>query len=536
MATHWPLTVAILQNNPTAGACQANAYSLAKRCHAAKESGADLILTPLMAICGAPIDGLSCFSGFHEQAHQALTEFANQVPADIPIILGHACLIGGTFVECIYLVHQTEIVPVVYRIPSPLPAASVKAANVTVNNTRISAFFADMLPTNPEEITADLLLVCDASTYEPKVQQNRIAKMGALAKLADRPVVYANLASGQDEWIFDGRSFILSESGEVQSQLSRFAEDTGYLSFVNRRVVSVSPSMPLPTPPSDHWPVNECYEAIVFSVREFLRKNNFSRILLGLSGGLDSALTLAIAVDAIGANRVTAVMKPSPYTADISLEDAQQMAKTLNVEYWSFPISSTCNSFLETLSPVLLTKTGTQGFTEENIQARVRGTMLMTLSNHLGALVLVTSNKSEVAVGYSTLYGDSVGGFAPLKDIYKTQAYQLAKYRNRLSPVIPERILQRPPSAELRPDQTDQDNLPAYDILDAILDLYLEKHQSIDDIVSLGFDRVTVEKVSQLVFRAEFKRRQSAPGPRLSKSYFSNNLPVGHHFIDKKDS
>ena len=533
MARHWPLTVAVAQCNPSVGNCLTNTLSLAKMCHQAKENGADLIVTPLMALCGHPVGELADFIGFQEQAHDALTQFAYLVPKEIPVMLGHACLIGGKFVECIYLVHQEEATPIVYRIPSSSPMIPIKAANVTINNTRISVFFADMLPTDPDEVTADILLVCDASGYEPKAFSNRVAKMGALAKLADRSVVYANLIGGQDEWIFDGRSFVLDNQGDTKMQLPAFTQGLAYVSLVNRQIVSTKPSLPIILP-SSKWPVAECYDAIRFSLAEFVRKNGFNQVLIGLSGGLDSALVLAIAVDALGHDSVTAIMMPSPYTSEESIKDARDIAHLMDVTYHEIPIQPTYATALRSLDP-LITDLAI-GFTEENIQARTRGMLLMTLSNQLGALVLATSNKSEVAVGYSTLYGDTVGGFAPLKDVYKTQVYEMAAYRNTLSYVIPETIIHKAPSAELRHNQTDQDSLPNYDVLDAILDLYLEKRLSVDDIAALGYDRMIIEKVSSLVLRNEFKRRQAPIGPRLSRSYFTNKLPVTHHFVDENNT
>jgi len=259
----------------------------------------------------------------------------------------------------------------------------------------------------------------------------------------------------------------------------------------------------------------------VLGVRDYVNKNGFPGVVLGLSGGIDSALTLAIAVDALGPDRVEAVLMPSRYTADMSNTDAEQEARTLGVRYQVMPIEPAFQSFLEILQPVLAGRS--PDTTEENLQARCRGVLLMAISNKTGKLVLTTGNKSETAVGYSTLYGDMAGGFAPIKDVLKTMVYRLAAWRNCQSPVIPQRVIDRPPSAELRPDQTDQDSLPPYEVLDAILQGYVEEDRSVGELITAGFDQTMVERVARLVILNEYKRRQAAPGVRITLRAFGRD-------------
>ena len=328
------------------------------------------------------------------------------------------------------------------------------------------------------------------------------------------PVLYANLVGGQDELVFDGASFALDGQGRLTHQLPQFVEALEIVEYVDGRLRpgTVAPSRPLEA---------EVYEALVLGVRDYLGKNGFPGALIGLSGGIDSALTLAIAVDALGADRVRAVMMPSPYTAQISLDDAREMARTLGVRYDEIPIAAAMQTFAAMLEKEFAGKPADA--TEENLQARIRGMLLMALSNKYGAIVLTTGNKSEMAVGYATLYGDMAGGFAVIKDLYKTMVYRLARYRNSLSPVIPQRILTRAPSAELKPDQTDQDTLPPYEVLDAIIEAYMERDLSPRQIVALGYAEDDVRRTVAMLKRSEYKRRQAPVGIRVTKRGFGKD-------------
>jgi NAD+ synthase (glutamine-hydrolysing) len=366
------------------------------------------------------------------------------------------------------------------------------------------------------QLNVETALVLNASPYEVGKPQHRIETMSALAKQMNLNLVYCNQVGGQDDLIFDGTSFVISKDGEIALQAPSFKEDlyiaeydAGQKAFIKGAITPVMGTMA------------EIYQSLVLATRDYVQRSGFSGVILGLSGGIDSALTLAIAADAIGADKVQAVMMPYTYTAQISVEDAAEQAKNMGVTFGIAEINPIVSGFMQTLYPFF--GNAPADATEENLQARSRGTLLMALSNKFGNLVLSTGNKSELSVGYCTLYGDMVGGYAVLKDVYKTIVFELAKYRNSISetPVIPERVITRPPSAELRPDQTDQDSLPAYDVLDAILYAYIEEDMSQDDIIAKGFDAEVVAKVIRLVDFNEYKRRQGAIGPRISSRAFS---------------
>jgi NAD+ synthase (glutamine-hydrolysing) len=328
------------------------------------------------------------------------------------------------------------------------------------------------------------------------------------------PIVYVNRVGGQDELVFDGASFVLDADGTLAQQLPAWQETVAIVGFDGARPQHVRGTL-------DPRLEAHVYDALVMGVRDYVRKNRFPGVLLGLSGGVDSALTLAVAVDALGRDKVRAVMLPSPYNAAISLDDAREMAGILGVRYDEIPIEPVFAAFLDTLAPEF--RDLPPDATEENIQARIRGTLLMALSNKFGSIVLTTGNKSEMAVGYATLYGDMAGGFAVLKDIPKTLVYRLSNYRNSLGRVIPERIITRAPSAELRPDQTDQDSLPPYAVLDGILEAYVEQDASPAEIVARGYPVDAVAKVVRLIKLAEYKRRQSAVGIRITARGFGKD-------------
>jgi len=377
------------------------------------------------------------------------------------------------------------------------------------------------------------LAVINASPFHAGKSQEREAAMAIRARQTGLPLVFAHLVGGQDEVVFEGASFALQHDGQLAGRARSFQEES---LIVTAQAGTVGPLAlqaavaPLRDVRADLW------DALVMGVRDYLGKNGFPGALLGLSGGVDSALVLAIAVDALGPQRVRAVMMPSPYTASISLEDARDMAQRLGVRYDEYSIVPQFQAFLSTLAGEF---TGRPvDATEENIQARIRGVILMALSNKFGSIVLTTGNKSEMATGYCTLYGDMAGGFAVIKDLLKTTVFDLARWRNANDPYgmgarpIPERIITRPPSAELRADQTDQDSLPPYEILDAILVRYMENDDRIEDIVAAGFDRQVVEQVTRLIKVNEYKRRQAPVGIRVSHRSFGKDwrYPITSRF------
>jgi NAD+ synthase (glutamine-hydrolysing) len=379
---------------------------------------------------------------------------------------------------------------------------------------------------------AELLVVINASPFHIGKGLEREQMMRQRVLACGLPLVYAHLVGGQDEVVFEGHSFALGADGTVAARAPSFAEDRFVLQAgrAGATVHLTGALAPVRSAEADLW------DALVLGVRDYVGKNGFPGVILGLSGGIDSALVLAVAVDALGKDRVRAVMMPSPYTADISWIDARDMAQRLGVRYDEISIVPEFEAFKASLASEF--RGLTEDATEENIQARIRGTLLMALSNKFGSIVLTTGNKSEMATGYCTLYGDMAGGFAVIKDLAKTTVFRLALWRNANDPhgsgtaPIPARIITRPPSAELRPDQTDQDSLPAYEVLDAILERYMENDQGIEDIIAAGFARADVEKVTRLIKVNEYKRRQSPVGIRVTHRSFGKDwrYPITNRF------
>ncbi|MDE0600642.1 MAG: NAD+ synthase [bacterium] len=357
---------------------------------------------------------------------------------------------------------------------------------------------------------AGVIVNINASPYHLGKAAEREALVSRRAREAGAPVVYLNLVGGQDELVFDGASLVAGSDGAILYRGAQFAEE--------RFVLDVPPAggeAPMPRAERD-WmePVEEIWEALVLATRDYVRKNRFEAAVVGLSGGIDSAVTACLAADALGAHRVWGVSMPSMYSSEHSKTDAKRLAANLGIRFDMVPIERAHAAFVDTLSAVM--GRDEWGVAGENLQARARGSILMALSNRHGGLVLATGNKSELSVGYATLYGDMVGGFAPLKDVYKTLVYRLARWRNRSDPVIPTGILTKPPSAELRPDQLDTDSLPPYDVLDSVLAMYIDLERSMEEIAAVGFDADLVRRVVGLVERSEYKRRQSAPGPKIT--------------------
>jgi NAD+ synthase (glutamine-hydrolysing) len=383
-----------------------------------------------------------------------------------------------------------------------------------------------------QEAGAELLAVINASPFHVGKGHEREQMMRERVKACGLPLVYAHLVGGQDEVVFEGHSFALNADGTLAGRAPSFIEDRLYIqaSRAQSDIHLVADIAPDRSPDADLW------DALVLGVRDYIGKNGFPSVILGLSGGIDSALVLAVAVDALGKDRVRTLMMPSPYTADISWIDARDMARRLGVRYDEVSIVPEFEAFKASLAGEF--RGLAEDTTEENIQARIRGTLLMALSNKFGSIVLTTGNKSELATGYCTLYGDMAGGFAVIKDLAKTTVFRLARWRNLHDPYgtgsnpIPERIITRPPSAELRADQTDQDSLPAYEVLDAIVERYMENDQGIEDIVAAGFERADVEKVTRLIKINEYKRRQAPIGIRVTHRSFGKDwrYPITNKF------
>ena len=495
------------------------------------EFKAQAIAFPELALTGYPPEDLLFRSDLLAAAEAQLLTLA-QATRGIDVIVGHpqrrdgnlhnaASLLRDGRVHATYLKQHLPNYGVFdekrYFVPGTGPCV-VDIAGVPVGITICEDVWAPGPVEGAARAGAKVVVNINSSPYHRKKASERAEIVSKRARLGKVPIVYVNLVGGQDELVFDGESFVVDADGELTQRLPAFEEELAAVD-IDTTATPIAPLSASMAPSMGE--IESVYRAIVLGVRDYITKNRFNGAVLGLSGGVDSGLTLAIAVDAIGAQRVEGVMMPSRYTADMSLEDARAEAQTLGVRYRIIPIGSMFESFLQALAEEF--RGLPADTTEENIQARIRGVLLMAISNKTGKMVLTTGNKSEMAVGYATLYGDMAGGFAAIKDVPKTLVYRLAEYRNRISPVIPQRVLERAPSAELAPDQKDSDTLPPYDILDAILERYVEQDQSPDEIVAGGFDLHTVEKVVTMVDRNEYKRRQAAPGVRITPRAFGRD-------------
>ncbi|MFN9449050.1 MAG: NAD+ synthase [Rubrivivax sp.] len=548
--------VALAQVNATVGDLAGNAQRIVKAAEQAQAAGAQLMLAPELALCGYPPEDLLLRPAFLQACQAELDALAQALAAfpGLTVVVGHPGLAveraGAERGRSVSTQRCTNAASVLRAgrveqtyVKRELPNYQVfderryfvsgrelnqGAVVVDVGGMRFGILICeDAWFDEPASLAcsagAEVLCVINASPFHLDKAAEREQRMRDRAVATQRPLLFAHLAGGQDEVVFDGASFAVDSRGELKARAPFFEESL--------LVVSVQPSGDVDGPVSA-WPSLEAqaWQALVLGVRDYLGKNGFPGAIIGLSGGIDSALVLAIAVDALGADKVRAVMMPSRYTADISWIDARDMAERLGVRYDEIAISPMVDSFGQALAPQFAGLA--EDTTEENIQARIRGTLLMALSNKSGSIVLTTGNKSEMATGYCTLYGDMAGGFAVIKDVAKTLVYRLAEWKNRqptrradgsIGPVIPERIITRAPSAELRPDQKDQDSLPPYEVLDDILARYMEDDCSIDDLLAAGFERQTVERVTRLIKLNEYKRRQAPIGIRITHRAFGRD-------------
>ncbi|WP_343595295.1 NAD+ synthase [Acinetobacter sp.] len=521
--------IALAQFSPHIGNIENNTAKMIEQANQAKAQQADIVIFPELSVIGYPAEDLLLRPSLKNRTQQALSQLKEV--KDIVMVFGfvHQAEDGQRF-NSAAVMKDGEILGIYNK--QNLPNYSVFDEKRYFNLGHQHLVFEylehkfgvliceDIWNINTvqqlAQLNVDTILVLNSSPYEVGKPQHRIATMTELTKQLRVNLVYTNQVGGQDDLIFDGSSFVLDREGQLICRAESFKEQLSFAEF-NAEQGSFKAQETQP----ELETMAEIYQGLVMATRDYVQRSGFPGVILGLSGGIDSALTLAIAVDALGADKVQAVMMPYTYTAQISIEDAAEQAKRLGITFGVAEIHPVVNSFMQTLYPFFGNMPADA--TEENLQARSRGTLLMALSNKFGNLVLSTGNKSELAVGYCTLYGDMVGGFAVLKDVYKTIVFELAKYRNSISetPVIPERVITRPPSAELRPDQKDQDSLPAYDVLDAILYAYIEEDLSQQAIIERGFDPQVVEKVIRLVDINEYKRRQGAIGPRISSRAFS---------------
>ena len=519
------LTLLMAQINPTVGAIASNTQKIIDSIQTHQDSH-DLIVFPELAITGYPPEDLLLREELYLQVANALQIIKTQIK-QCHVIIGHPSLENGTRYNSASVFSKGERIALYHKQHLPnygvfderryFSPGNAEPCWFMLKNHRIGLCICeDIWQIGPVEqlISAGVehIISLNASPFD----ENKTAARDQLLKqhaLKGVTMVYVNLVGGQDELVFDGQSRAMDAKGTITASAPAFTEHLQTLELKNNQWVGDI------TPVLSKEPL--IYDALVCGLRDYVNKNHFPGVLLGLSGGIDSALTLCVAVDALGASRVQVVLMPSRYTAEMSIEDAIQQAETMGVAHTTLSIEPTFQTLLSTLSPSF--KGQPADITEENLQARVRGILLMGLANKSGNMLLTTSNKSELAVGYSTLYGDMCGGFAPLKDVLKTQVYALSHYRNSLSPVIPQRVLTRAPSAELAPNQTDQDSLPDYIVLDGIIKAYMEKALSANDIIQLGYKAEDVFKILRMIKRNEFKRRQAAPGTKITSCAFGRD-------------
>lgn len=534
--------VAIAQINSTVGDIDGNRMRITEISRQAAALGADIVVTPELSLTGYPPEDLLLNHSFYDSTAAALAALASDLAdmAGLHVLVGHHLVSGNERYNACSILSEGKIVDTYckaalpnhsvfdekrYFTPGKQPVVfTVKGICFGINICE--DVWSETAPAQAKQAGAHVLLVSNASPYNMNKLSERHDTLRENVSRQGLAVIYANLVGGQDELVFDGNSFALDHAGKLCAHLRHCEEDLELLAFEGKKLLPTRQEKNLSTE-------EEVYRALVLGTRDYVEKNGFPGIILGLSGGADSALVLAIAVDALGRERTRAVMMPSPYTADISIADAGEMAKRLDIRYDVIPINDCFTTFLNTLSSQFAGLP--EDATEENIQARIRGTILMALSNKTGEIVLTTGNKSELAVGYSTLYGDMAGGFAVIRDVPKTLVYRLCRYRNGLSDIIPDRILTRAPSAELRPDQRDQDSLPPYEILDAIVQMFMEEEKSLKEIVNAGYDPAVVERILFLIRRNEYKRRQAAVGIRITPRGFGRDWrhPITSRYRDR---
>lgn len=533
------ITFALAQFSPFIGDLDANAKHMVELAEQAKAQGADVIVFPELAITGYPPEDLLLRTSMNKRVQQAL-DILKQVNG-ITLIVGYphqdSSENNGKSVQqaeprynSAAVISEGKILGTYHK--QYLPNYSVfderryfttgcQHVILEIKGQKVGLLICeDIWQDKPiaqlKQLGADLVVVLNASPFETGKHERRKDLLKNQTTTNQLPVLYVNSVGGQDDLVFDGGSMAFNANGDIAAEAVRFNSQLLIAQFDGTQRQFVQQDTLAPTLSR----IAETYQALVVGVRDYVNRSGFPGVVLGLSGGIDSALSLAIAVDALGPERVNAVMMPFSYTAQISLEDAAAQAQRLNVAYHVAEIHNIVHSFAHTLHPFF--GNSEIGVAEENLQARTRGTFLMALSNKFGHLVLTTGNKSEMAVGYATLYGDMAGGYDVLKDVYKTEVFELSRYRNSLedTPVIPTRVIERAPSAELRPNQVDQDSLPPYEVLDAILQGYIENDLSQTELVAQGFDSAIVNKIIKMVDRNEYKRRQAAIGPRVTGRAF----------------
>ena len=555
------IRVALAQINPTVGDLKKNSDLISKYASDAAKAGAVVVVYPEMILTGYPVEDLANRPSFRAASINAIIDLAARINiegnGDLTLIVGY---LGeskaGKPQNCVAVIYRGEVVATYIKHHLPNYGVFDEYRNFTPGNHSlvVRVCGVDIGLAICEDIwqsggpvaqlaqrNIGLMLVPNGSLFEINKDDARLALVQQRAIEIGAPLAYVNMTGGQDDLVFDGDTIVVGSSGEVIARAPQF-EDGLMVIDLDVRLLSSDPDLIISEAPILKYEkikagvakrlddLDEIWQGLVVGLRDYVEKNNFKSVLLGLSGGIDSALVAALAADAIGADRLFGVALPSKYSSDHSLSDAKELASNIGLNYRIIEIEPMVANFIENLR--------VDGVAEENLQARVRGTTLMALSNQEGHLVLATGNKSELAVGYSTMYGDAVGGFAPIKDLYKTQVWQLAKWRNQLAhaqgqtPPIPVNSINKEPSAELRPDQKDTDSLPDYKVLDQILTIYIDQDGGRPAALAAGFDAALVDKVVRLVDRAEYKRRQYPPGTKISSRAFGKDrrLPITSHW------
>ena len=548
------MKIAIAQLNPTIGDIQNNAQNILHSVQIAQEKGAELLLTPELSLCGYPPKDLLLNPSFIESLSTELIQLAKKLPPELAVLVGtveinHQATIKGEkpLFNSIALLKEGKIKTFFHK--RLLPNYDVfdedryfesgkESHTFIIGNTKIGVTICEDLwndetfwkmrryETNPvadlANLGSQLIVNLSASPYTVNKQRLRESVADHTVKRYQVPLIYANQIGGNDDLIFDGNSFAVNQSGKIVSRAKSFTTDLLILEFDEvKRDLLFHQINPLPETEEA-----EIFAALVLGVKDYVRKCGFSQVVLGLSGGIDSALVAAIASEALGPNNVLGVLMPSPYSSEHSITDAEQLVKNLGINSYQLPIGELMKSYDQVLEPMF---SETEfGIAEENLQSRIRGNLLMAIANKFGHLLLSTGNKSEMSVGYCTLYGDMNGGLAVIADIPKMRVFSLCHWLNRGREIIPTNILTKPPSAELKPGQVDQDSLPSYEILDDILERLIHQHQSPNQIIEAGFEAETVHKVCKLVSRAEFKRKQAAPGLKVTDRAFGTGwrMPI----------
>jgi len=519
------LRINLIQLNPIVGNIEKNCDLIIRHLEASK---GQLCIFPELALSGYPPEDLLFHSGIQKRISNAIDILKNKTLEGVSLILGTPYYEEGKIFNAALYIHNGKIESIYkkrclpnYSVFDEKRYFSEGIEPTLINHEGVNFallicedFWDDNIFSKSFSEKTDCIIVINGSPFDCNKIESRRALAIKRSKETELPVIYVNLVGGQDELIFDGSSFILNSGGEEIIRTKPFEEGSVSFEFSSQNLCKKEEILDINN-------IELIYNGLVLGTRDYIQKNNFSSVLLGLSGGIDSALTLAIVCDAIGAEGVRAVMMPSKFTSNMSVEDAKSQADLLRVKLDVIDISDAMNTFDHTLRDVF--HGYAKDVTEENIQSRIRGLILMSLSNKFNSLLLTTGNKSEMAVGYSTLYGDMAGGFAPIKDCSKTLVYELARYVNSITSIIPKRVIEREPSAELAPEQKDTDSLPPYDVLDPILELFIEHDCSVDQIEKNGFDRNTVIKVLNLVKRNEYKRRQAPPGVKITSRAFGKD-------------